>query len=184
MIEEKDVLALVHFKAQVDVPKGTAFLRSEDPLFGPLFKNGTVAVGLLKQKAKIVDKESDLIGFALNIDIESVHGPIKNLCYSKALFMVKKGYRICRESWNGVNQWIRLVNPHAPHPDAYKAAGEDVSKLKPGIVNPYFKIADNNEFAEGTMVSWLGIKTTQNLFVPWVASQTDTLAEDWIVLPN
>lgn len=184
MIEEKDVLAFVHFKAQINVPEGTAFLRSVDPLFGPLFKNGTVSVGLLKQKSKIVNNDSDLIGFELKLDIESVKEPIMGLCYSKALFMVKKGYRICRESWNGANQWVRLINPHAPHPDQFKAAGEDASKLKPGIVNPYFKIADNNEFAEGTMVSWLGIKTTQNLFVPWAASQTDTLANDWVVLPD
>ena len=29
---------------------------------------------------------------------------------------------------------------------------------------------------------WIGMKTADNKFVPWLASQTDVLAEDWCVV--
>ncbi|NLL68412.1 MAG: DUF2829 domain-containing protein [Clostridiaceae bacterium] len=29
---------------------------------------------------------------------------------------------------------------------------------------------------------WIGMKTADNKFVPWLASQTDVLAEDWMVI--
>lgn len=177
MIEEKDVLSLVHFKAQFDTDKGTVFLRSKDPLFNSLIKNGSVPTAELIQKSKIIDNESDLFNLKLDVNIDHILEPIGNLCYSKALVMVKKGFRITRASWNGKDQWVKMIVPYAPHPDTFT---ED---FNPRINNPYFKPADNNVFAEGTMISWLGIKTTQNFFVPWTASQTDTLAEDWIVLP-
>lgn len=28
---------------------------------------------------------------------------------------------------------------------------------------------------------WLGIKTVDNQFMPWVPSQSDVLAEDWVL---
>ena len=30
--------------------------------------------------------------------------------------------------------------------------------------------------------SWIGMKTADDTFVPWLASQTDMLAEDWEVV--
>jgi len=33
------------------------------------------------------------------------------------------------------------------------------------------------------LLPWIGIKTADNKFVPWLASQTDILAEDWSVVP-
>lgn len=180
MIEEKDVVALVKFKAQTDVPNGTTFLRAVDPVFGSLFKNGTVVTGLLKQRSRVVGSSSDPGLSVLDKNFDSVTEPIKNLCYSKALMMVKKGHRIYRESWNGANQWVRYVNPYAPHPDIVEGRlNIDVTTL-----NPYFKAADNNPMAEGTMVPWLGIKTSNNAFIPWLPTQTDNLAEDWVVLPK
>ncbi|WP_442908919.1 Thoeris anti-defense Tad2 family protein [Intestinibacter sp.] len=30
------------------------------------------------------------------------------------------------------------------------------------------------------LLPWIGIKTTKGSFVPWLASQTDMLADDWM----
>ena len=30
-----------------------------------------------------------------------------------------------------------------------------------------------------SLLPWIGMKTVQDSFVPWLASQTDLLAEDW-----
>ena len=178
MIEEKDILALVQFKAQVDVDNGLTFLRCVDPVFGSLISNGTVATGLMKQQSKFVDGFKDTQDQALEISTNNISEPIRNLCYSKALMMVKKGYRICRENWNGENQWGRHVNPDAPHPDNFPNSNDT------SLLNPYFKAAANNAMAEGTMVPFLAIKTTGNAFIPWLPTQTDNLAEDWVVLPK
>ena len=32
------------------------------------------------------------------------------------------------------------------------------------------------------LASWIGMKTADGKFVPWLASQTDILAEDWVIL--
>ncbi len=32
-------------------------------------------------------------------------------------------------------------------------------------------------------VNWIGMKTADNKVVPWLASQTDMLAEDWVIVP-
>lgn len=180
MIEEKDVLALVQFKAQVDVTNGTTFMRCVDPVFGSLIDNGTVVTGLMKQRSKFVNGFDDIQDQVLEISSNNISEPIHNLCYSKALTMVKKGYRIYREGWNSSNQWIRYINPYAPHPDTVQGC----LTIDTTTLNPYFKAADNNELAEGTMMPYLAIKTNNNQLVPWLPTQTDNLAEDWVVLPK
>jgi hypothetical protein len=35
---------------------------------------------------------------------------------------------------------------------------------------------------EGTPIPWVGMKTADNKFVPWLASQTDILSEDWQII--
>jgi hypothetical protein len=69
--------------------------------------------------------------------------------------------------------WLRYIDPYAPHPD-------DSPEASPR--NPYFKAWDNNSEAEGTMLPWIGMKTADNKFVPWLASQTDVLSEDWQII--
>jgi hypothetical protein len=32
------------------------------------------------------------------------------------------------------------------------------------------------------LLPWIGMKTADNKFVPWLASQTDILAEDWEIV--
>ena len=35
---------------------------------------------------------------------------------------------------------------------------------------------------EPHLLPWIGMKTADNGFVPWLASQTDVLAEDWAIV--
>lgn len=39
------------------------------------------------------------------------------------------------------------------------------------------------EPADGEWQAFIAMRTVQGSFVPWLASQTDLLAEDWEVLP-
>jgi len=78
---------------------------------------------------------------------------MNNLSFSEALTLVKAGHRIIREGWNGKNMWVK-----AQYPDAN-------SKM----THPYLYI----EYPKGHPAYKKGSR------VPWLASQTDIMANDW-----
>ncbi|EKT6331184.1 DUF2829 domain-containing protein [Escherichia coli] len=42
---------------------------------------------------------------------------------------------------------------------------------------------DEYTFVPGVkLLPWIGMKTADGCFVPWLASQTDLLSDDWIVI--
>lgn len=91
------------------------------------------------------------------------------LTFGAALTALKEGYRVAREGWNVKGMWIGLVKADnyivftAPHGDGQDTPEGECKGLLP----------------------WLGMKTADNKFVPWLASQTDMLADDWmLVLPE
>lgn len=85
--------------------------------------------------------------------------------FSKALEAVKKGYRIQRKGWNGKDMWIIY------QPGGYVIANKNDAK---GLGIP---IGTNLTF-----LPFLLMKTADNCYVPWLASQTDILSDDWIIL--
>jgi hypothetical protein len=86
---------------------------------------------------------------------------IINLNFGQALEAVKQNNRIARAGWNGKGMYLSLV-----------LAGQwQVSKEVPGMSDPKL-----------LTVPWIGMKTADDKFVPWLASQTDVLAEDWCIL--
>ena len=99
-----------------------------------------------------------------------------NMNFGQAIQALKHGSRVARAGWNGKGMWLRLIEPYAPHPDTLAGRCDGVR------TNPYFKASDNNAEAQGTMLPWIGMKTADNGFVPWLASQTDMLAEDWEIV--
>lgn len=87
--------------------------------------------------------------------------------FGQALEGLKSGRRVCRSGWNGKGMWLVLVHPQSKDED-----------------RPWFFVAAVN-FPDARAVTpapWIGMKTADNKFVPWLASQTDVLAEDWEVV--
>ena len=86
--------------------------------------------------------------------------------FGEALYHLKIGKKVCRSGWNGKGMFIcrvkadQYVIPFPPYED--------------------FK-GDNSEGSPESvkLLPWIGMKTAQREFVPWLASQTDLLAEDW-----
>lgn len=80
------------------------------------------------------------------------------MSFGSALTLLKDGHRVARKGWNGKGMFLSLVNTD------YYAVGcsvvNDIDSLLP----------------------WIGMKTADNKFVPWLASQTDVLAEDWQIV--
>lgn len=80
------------------------------------------------------------------------------LSFGDALSQLKKGERVARNGWNGKNMWLQMQTPDAN------------SKM----TLPYIYI----EYPNGHPAYPTGSR------VPWLASQTDMLAEDWFVVHN
>lgn len=79
-----------------------------------------------------------------------------NLTFGEVLPKLKSGKKVAREGWNGKGMWLTLVGER--HYDVFKTIGDCA------------------------LLPWIGMKTADNKFVPWLASQTDILAEDWQIV--
>ena len=77
---------------------------------------------------------------------------MSNLTFSQALLHLKNGIKMQRTGWNGKGLWVELQTP------------DENSKM----TLPYLFISYPAD-----------AQTTPGARVPWLASQTDILAEDW-----
>ena len=84
--------------------------------------------------------------------------------FGKALELLKAGEKVGREGWNGKGMFLFLVS------------GSSFAVNRPPLLGIY---------PEGTIINYcphIDMKTADNKVVPWLASQTDVLAEDWILI--
>ena len=79
--------------------------------------------------------------------------------FSHALEAVKQGKKIARNGWNGKNMWVRFM-PRTELP------------LNVPLTHPLLVI----EYPEGHPACLDGS------CIPWLASQTDMLSEDWFIV--
>lgn len=82
--------------------------------------------------------------------------------FGKAIEKLKSGNKVARKGWNGKGMFLYYV-PANSYKSITKAAKETF-----GEATPYG--------------AYIAMKTAQGNVVPWLASQTDMLAEDWIVV--
>jgi hypothetical protein len=81
--------------------------------------------------------------------------------FSAALEDIKRGHRVAREGWNGKGMFVFLVAG-----SVFRVNREPLMSI----------------LGEGTEVTYrahIDMKTADGSVVPWVASQTDILADDW-----
>jgi hypothetical protein len=86
---------------------------------------------------------------------EDAYRECDSMTFGLALELLKKGMHVCRAGWNGKGMWLELQRP------------DEHSKMTlPYVYLNYPADAQNTPGAR----------------VPWLASQTDMLAEDWKVV--
>lgn len=85
--------------------------------------------------------------------------------FSEALDMLRDGYQVARTGWNGAGMFVYLVQ------------GSVFKVSRPPLLGIY------PEGAEITYRPHIDMKTADGSCVPWVASQTDILADDWYIVP-
>ncbi len=94
---------------------------------------------------------------------EEAYRPCDAMTFGLAIEALKKGKRVARAGWNGKGMWLALV---------------DGDRWGIGGTAPY----DVPGGAHITHASFIGMRTADQKFVPWLASQTDVLAEDWKIV--
>jgi hypothetical protein len=75
--------------------------------------------------------------------------------FSKALELLKQGDKIARKGWNGKGMWLML------------------------IPKSHWETTRGLEMLDG--LPWVGMKTVDDKFVPWLPSQTDLFTDDWMI---
>ena len=86
-------------------------------------------------------------------------GGIATFNFGEALKYLKRGFKVCRQGWNGKSQYIELASNIS-----YKSA-------KGNIVNCEHECIGNKAIA------FVG---TSGVQMGWLASQADMLADDWM----
>ena len=82
-------------------------------------------------------------------------GPAQFLTFGDAIHFLKAGKRVARHGWNGKGMWLEMQRP------------DEHSKM----TLPYLYLSYPNDSVN-----------TPGARVPWLASQTDMLSTDWMVL--
>ena len=84
--------------------------------------------------------------------------------FQTALTALKDGSRVAREGWDGKEMFLFLVQG-------------STFKVSRAPLNQFYE--------EGTEINYhahVDMKTANGDIVPWLASQTDLLANDWVTL--
>lgn len=87
---------------------------------------------------------------------ENAYRAADGLPFGLAIEALKKGKRVARAGWNGKGMWLLL------------------------IPTSHWETTRGLENLDG--LPWIGMKTVDDKFVPWLASQTDVLADDWQII--
>lgn len=85
--------------------------------------------------------------------------------FGAALGRLKLGERVARTGWNGKSMWLTLVMP------------ERLPTLQPMLQAELLNSLTEHQLKP---LPYIAMRTADSGFVPWLASQTDLLAEDWV----
>jgi hypothetical protein len=87
-----------------------------------------------------------------------------DMSFSQALICLKAGKRVARDGWNGKGMFVFLV------------PGSTFRVNRPPLLGIY------PEGAEIRYHAHIDMRAADGTIVPWLASQTDLLADDWHTL--
>jgi hypothetical protein len=84
--------------------------------------------------------------------------------FGDAIAALKAGQKVSREGWNGKGMFLFLV------------PGSTFAVNRPPLLGIY---------PEGTVINYrphIDMRTADGEVVPWLASQSDVLCEDWVII--
>lgn len=97
---------------------------------------------------------------------ESSYKSSGSLSFGDAVELLKAGKCVARSGWNGKGMFLYYV-PENKYPAARNT------------LNTLDGLFEDNLVPYG---AYIAMKTAQNNVVPWLASQSDVLADDWVIV--
>lgn len=85
---------------------------------------------------------------------DKIEKKVDGLTFGDAIHYMKNGSKMARSGWNGKGMWI--------------------------AINRFTPVSGDMLTLSVTWNEFIFMKTAQETLVPWLASQTDMLAEDWM----
>lgn len=98
---------------------------------------------------------------------DRAYRPINGMTFGMAIEAMKKGDKVARAGWNGKGMFLYHV-PANSYPAQRNLAGSPLLGVFQDDMVPYG--------------AYIAMKTAQDNVIPWLASQTDMLAEDWTIV--
>ena len=124
-----------------------------------------------------IDGESNLVGFEGYVSwspkqqFEGAYETSHKMSFSHALHLLKNGEKVARKGWNGKGMYILVIK------------GECITNtINDSYGDPTRYEIDHTGYEKGTTMPVLDaiyMKTADNKLVPWLASQSDLLTNDW-----
>lgn len=109
---------------------------------------------------------SGYISWSPKEQFDKAYRTADGLSFGLAIEAMKLGKRVARSGWNGKGMWL-VLDP-----------GSTVVEVRPG--SAYHKAGVTGSF---TINPHIDMKTATGEMQPgWLASQTDMLADDWVIL--
>lgn len=119
-------------------------------------------------------KHAGYVSWSPKEQFDNAYRKSHGMTFGLALEAVKAGYKVARAGWNGKAMWIAL-------------SGSTTEPRNVAYENLWSKHA--SEFARlnggsAEVLPSIIMKTADGkILMGWLASQTDMLAEDWVILP-
>ncbi|MEY9718805.1 DUF2829 domain-containing protein [Sinorhizobium fredii] len=107
------------------------------------------------------------ISWSPKAQFEAAYQPINAMSFGHAIAALKAGERVARAGWNGKSMWLVLVPG---------STGLTVEEGRP-LAKAGLPIGTRFDY-----LPHIDMWTAQGNFVPWLASQTDMLADDWMIV--
>lgn len=107
----------------------------------------------------VVTYPSEYVGWLPKEIFDAAYKPVEGMTFGHAIEAMKSGNRVARKGWNGKGMWLCLSVFSDSEPVTDPVDGQ-LYEVLPYIV----------------------MKTADNKLTPWLASQTDMLAEDWQIV--
>ena len=89
-----------------------------------------------------------------------------NLSFGDAINLMEEGCKLARAGWNGKGMFIFYVPENK-----YPASGNKLNTMAGIFVDDLVPYG-----------AYIAMKTAQNNVIPWLASQSDMLSKDWVIV--
>lgn len=115
-----------------------------------------------KREGYKVKYSDDYISWSPKEEFDKAYRLINGLTFGIAIESLKKGFKVARSGWNGSKMYLYYVAANTYPPTT------EIARKEFGELVPYG--------------AYIAMKTAQGNVVPWLASQTDVLAEDYCIV--